>query len=92
MSNKLKETLSKAASVVREAGRAVRRNFSAEYVHTTVEAVVDDLEARYPQGGKGAGKLRIARILLSRIFGSEYVDNEWGFVKDLIGEVVEMRK
>ena len=92
MSTTLKEKLSNAASVVREAGRSVRRNFSTEYVHTTIEGVVDDLEERYPRTGKGKGKLRIARILLSRIFGNEYVNNEWDFVKDLIGEVVEMRK
>lgn len=90
--NVVQQVLSNAAAVVREEVRGVRDRFSAEYVHTTVENVVDDLEERYPVGGKGAAKLRLARTLLGGILGKSYVTNKWEFVADLIAGVVDIRK
>ena len=80
-----------AAHEVRDGLRAAR-SFSAEYLHTTIEGVVDDLEARYPAPGKGSAKLRFARILLAKILSSEYVQKEWPFIAGLISEIVEIKK
>lgn len=86
------QALSNAAAVVREEVRNVRDLFPTEYVHTTVEHVVNDLEERYPAGGKGAAKLRLARTLLGGILGKTYVSNKWEFVAELIAGVVDIRK
>lgn len=86
------QALSNAAAVVREEVRNVRDLLPVEYVHTTVEHVVNDLEERYPAGGKGAAKLRLARTLLGGILGKSYITNKWEFVADLIAGVVDVRK
>lgn len=88
---KTPQILKTAAHAVRNGVRAVR-NYSAEYLHTTVEGVVDDLESRYPASGKGNAKLRFARLLLAKILSSDYVENEWPFISGLIGEIVEIKK
>jgi uncharacterized protein YbcI len=90
--DKVKAVARDVAHGVRDAGREVRKNFSAEYVHTTVEGIVDDLEARYPQRGRGEAKFRIARTLLRKILGTDYADSNWQFIGDLIGDIVALRK
>jgi hypothetical protein len=90
--NPVRQALSDVAGVVRDTGRAVRKSFSTEYVHTTIEGVIDDLESRYPQGGKGAHKLSIARTLLGGILGDDYVTNRWAFISTLISQIVALKK
>jgi len=89
---KIPASIRTAAHAVRDGIRSVRKNFSAEYLHTTIEGVVDDLEARYPQGGRGRHKIGIARILLNKVLGREYVDENWLFVGDLITALVALKK
>lgn len=90
--SKIRQVLKDTAHSVRDAVREVRKSFSSEYVHTTIEHIVDDLEARYPQPERGALKFRFAKVLLNRVLGRDYVDANFEFVRDLIALVVEARK
>lgn len=100
--NPVRNALSKAASVVRDAGRqlesaskvavAIVIQHSLEYVHTTVEAKVRELEERYPAPNQGEWKLRMARLLLQKILGSEYVKREWETINEMITLFVERMK
>jgi hypothetical protein len=71
---------------------AVAIEHSMEYVHTTVENKVKELELRYPQDGIGEWKLRVARLALEEILGNEFVQRKWQFLQGLIALMVERLK
>lgn len=90
--SKVKQVIRAAAHTVRDAGRMVRSAVTAEYLHKTVESVVDHVEKAHPQGKAGKWKFAIARVLLRRILGVDEFNASADDIGELITEIVAMKR